>query len=326
MEYRSVKGFTGWGQIGILLVFLAAGVLIAGGVQFFIASLIMPPGASMLDGDAIMKAMMAPENVNIARINQILSSFALLGIPALGYTLLCNGKSMLWLGFSRHITPTQILLGFVIMLVTAIAAGPLEAITKNILTHFPSINASAKKMEELYKSQTDVLSNLKSFPEYIFALFVMAFFPAIFEEIFFRGAMQNILVRWLKNPWVAILITSIVFSLIHSSIYLFLSRLALGYALGLMYYYTKNIWTNIIIHFINNGFILTVMYIQRNAIKKTAIETMEQDLHWVFALCACVALVWLFKALINASVQNKGLIEEKEMLLIEDPLKNFAKN
>jgi uncharacterized protein len=318
MEYRSVKGFKGWGQIGILLVFLAAGVLIAGGIQFFIASLIMPPGASMLDADAIMKAMMAPENVNMARLNQILSSLALLGIPALGYSLLCNGKSMLWLGFSKHITPTQILLGFVIMLLTAIAAGPLEGITKTILAHFPSIDASAKKLEALYKSQTDVLSNLKSFPEYIFALFVMAFFPAIFEEIFFRGAMQNILLRWLKNPWVAILITSIVFSLIHSSIYLFLSRLALGYALGLMYYYTKNIWTNIIIHFINNGFILTVMYIQRNAIKKTAIETMEQDLPWIYSLCACVALVWLFKNLIKASEQNKAIIENKELELIKN--------
>jgi uncharacterized protein len=326
MEYRSVKGFTGLGQIGILLVFLAAGLMIGGGIQLFIAKLVMPPGASLLDADAIMKAMMAPQNVNMARLSQVLSSVALLGMPALAYSFICNGKSMQWLGFSKHISTTQILLGFVIMIVTAIAAGPLVDITKSIVIHFPSIDASAKKMEELYKAQTDALSNLKSFPEYIFGLIVMAFFPAICEEIFFRGAMQNIFVRWLKNPWVAILITSIIFSLIHSSIYLFLSRLALGYALGLMYYYTKNIWTNIAIHFINNGFILTVMYMQRNAIKKTAVENMEQQLHWVFALCACVALVWLFKALINASVQNKALIEEKEMLLIEDPLKNFAKN
>ncbi len=318
MEFRSVKGFTGLGQIGILVAFMAAGIMIAGAVQFFIANLILPAGASITDADAIMKAMMAPQNVNIARINQILSSFALLGMPALAYNFICNGKSMQWLGFSKHISATQILLGFVIMLITAIAAGPLEGITKAILAHFPTIEAAAKKMEELYKVQTDALSNLKSFPEYIFALFVMAFFPAIFEEIFFRGAMQNIFVRWLKNPWVAILITSIIFSLIHSSIYLFLSRLALGYALGLMYYYTKNIWTNIIIHFINNGFILTLMYVQRNAIKKTAVEAMEQQLHWVFALCACVVLVWLFKALINASIHNKKIIEEKENALINN--------
>ena len=316
MEYRSVKGFTGWGQIGILFVFLAAGIVIAGVLHLFFANLVLPAGKSISDSDAIVKALMAPENVNIARLNQIFSSFALLGMPALGFTFICNGKSMQWLGFSKHISATQILIGFVIMIVTAIAAGPLEGITKAIVIHFPTIDASAKKMEELYKVQTDALSNLKSFPEYIFGLIVMAIFPAIFEEIFFRGAMQNIFVRWLKNPWVAILITSIIFSLIHSSIYLFLSRLALGYALGLMYYYTKNIWINIAIHFINNGLILTVMYVQRNAIKKTAIEGLEQQLPWVFALCACVALVWLFKALINASVINKKIIEEKENLLI----------
>lgn len=318
MEYKSIKGFTGWGQIGILIALFAGGIFIAGVIQFVMTSFMLPPGASLLDKDAMLKAMVDPKNVNLARLMQILSSVAMLGIPALGYTLICNGKKMLWLGFSKHITPVQILLGFVIMLVTAIAAGPLEGITKAVLLHFPKIDASAKAMEELYKTQTDALSNLKNFPEYIFALVVMAFFPAVCEEIFFRGAMQNIFVRWLKSPWVAILITSLVFSLVHSSIYLFLSRAALGYTLGLLYYYTKNIWTNIVIHFINNGTILTVMYFQRNAIKKTNMEGLEQQLHWVYALCACVALVWLFKMLIKVSVQSKIIIEKEECKLSMD--------
>ena len=58
----------------------------------------------------------------------------------------------------------------------------------------------------------------------VLILVVMAFFPALFEEIFFRGAMQELLERWWKKPLLAVIFTSIVFSLIHMSVYLFLSR------------------------------------------------------------------------------------------------------
>ena len=315
MEYRSVKGYTGWAQVGFLCVFLAIGIFLAWGIQYFIAQQIMPTGAKISDNDALVKAMLAPENVNFSRWNQVLSTLALLFLPAIAFNFICNGKSMLWVGFSKHINATQLLIGFVIMFITAIAVSPLAELSKNILTYFPSINVSAKKLEDLYNAQALALSNLKSLPEYIVGLFIMAFFPAVFEEVFFRGTVQNLFMRWLKKPMVAILITSVLFSLVHSSIYLFLSRMALGFTLGLMYYYTKNIWINIVVHFINNSIVLTGLYMMRNKLDKASMEKLDPHPHWLLAVAACGVLVLLFKLLLKNSIQNRAIITEKELAL-----------
>jgi membrane protease YdiL (CAAX protease family) len=301
-------------------VFLAMGLLLAGAFQFFISMKIMPKGALITDSKAVMKAMLAPENVNMARISQVLSTFALMFLPAIIWSFICNGKNMIWLGFSKHINPTQVFIGFVIIFVTAIAVGPLADISKAIVAHLPGIDATAKKLENLYTEQALALSNLKNVPEFLVGLVIMALLPAVFEEMFFRGMMQNLLVRWLKMPIVAILITSFIFSLIHSSIYLFLTRMALGFVLGYMYYTTKNIWVNIIAHFLNNAFALTALFMVRNTPTKNDLDKLEPHVHWSVAIAAVIGVVMLFKLLQKHSVQNKALIEQNENALIQQSI------
>ncbi len=87
----------------------------------------------------------------------------------------------------------------------------------------------------------------------IFNLISMAFFPAISEEFFFRGAIQKLLLRIIKNPHIAILIGAIIFSAVHGQIYGFLPRLILGLILGYLFYWSGSIWPGIFFHCINNG-------------------------------------------------------------------------
>jgi uncharacterized protein len=315
MEYRSIKGFTGWGQLGFLFAFLGLGFILVLGVQILFTMQMLPAGKTLMDADATMKAMLAPENVGMARAMQVISTFVLMFIPSILWNLICNGKNMLWLGFSKHINGFQILLGFMIIFSAAFAASPLEDFTKSIVTHFPNINSMAIRLEDLYKEQAMALSNLRNIQEYIIAIFIMAFFPAMFEEVFFRGTMQNLLVRWLKNPIVAIIITSLIFSLIHSSIYLFLSRAVLGFVLGLMYYKTKNIWVNIIAHFLNNAFALTALYTMKAKTGKVDLEKIDPHVHWSVGLIGIVVLIGLFMMLTKYSTKNKATIVGEERIL-----------
>ena len=89
----------------------------------------------------------------------------------------------------------------------------------------------------------------------------MALGPAIFEETFFRGGMQNLLQQWTRKPILAIIITSLIFSAIHFSYYGFIPRVALGVILGLIYYYSGSIWLSIAGHFFNNALVVTQIYI-----------------------------------------------------------------
>lgn len=328
MEYKSVKGFGGWAQLGFLFAFLGLGFIMAGAVQWFLTMQIMPASKVITDSDAMMKVMLAPENVGIARLIQVLSTLALFFIPAVLWSLVSNGKNVFWLGFNKYVNGFQILLGFMIMYAAALSTAPLADFTKYVVGHFPTIDAAAKSMEELYNKQALALSNLKNWQEYVVGIFIMAFFPAMFEEVFFRGVVQNLFTKWWKNPLVAILVTSIIFSLIHMSIYLFLSRLVLGFVLGLMFHITRNIWVNIVAHFLNNAFALTTLFAMSLRKEKIDLAKLDPSIHWSLGLAGLIALIGLFIMLKKYSAKNKARIDMRENVLIAeaDPYGSFANN
>jgi membrane protease YdiL (CAAX protease family) len=85
------------------------------------------------------------------------------------------------------------------------------------------------------------------------ALFVMAFIPALGEELLFRGCIQKGLENKIGNAHVAVWITAFIFSFIHFQFYGFLPRAILGVALGYFYVYGKSLWIPIWAHFLNNA-------------------------------------------------------------------------
>lgn len=317
MEYKSVKGFSGWGQLGFLFAFLGAGFVLAGIAQL----LMLPKGVSLTSGDsdAIMKAVLAPENVGLLRASQAVGSLMLLFVPAYLWSVVSNGSNPFWLGFNKYFTGMQLFIGFLLILAASIAAGPLEDLTKAITIHFPSFDAWAKKMEDTYNAQVAAMTNLKNWGEYLIAIVIMAFLPAVFEEVFFRGALQNLFVKWWRAPLLAIFVSSFIFSLIHASVYLFLSRLLLGFVLGLMYYKTKNIWVNILAHFLNNAMAVSIMFF-------SPATSTDPHVHWVIGIGAVAALAGLFFLLDKISQRKVAQIDAKENLLIAeaDPFRSFT--
>jgi len=329
MQYRSVKGFTGWGQLGILLAFLGAGFILTGGIQYIIGLQLIPKALPMEKmGEEMLKAMLKPENVGYARLSQVLSTLCLFFIPAVAYMILCHGKNKFWLGFNKHINAGQIVLGFFLIFLANVIANPLAELSKDFLRNFPDLNALGMRMEIEYTNQVMALSNLKSWGEFFMAIVIMAFFPALFEEIFFRGTVQNLLERWWKMPLLAILVSSLLFSLIHMSVYLFLSRALLGFVLGLMYQRSKNLWVNIIAHFLNNTVaVIQLFWISKHA-QKVELDKMDPKIPWWGALAA-VAITFIFFLLFEkVSLKNRKQIafEEQDLLEHTDILHSFPEN
>lgn len=116
------------------------------------------------------------------------------------------------------------------------------------------------RLEQKYAAAAAGLVDLNSIPELIISIIVLALVPAVCEEVFFRGGMQNYLYRHSGRFWVSVIIVSVIFSAVHFSIYGFLSRVALGIVLGLLYQYSGKLWLSIVAHFINNATAVIVMY------------------------------------------------------------------
>ncbi|MFM6984914.1 MAG: lysostaphin resistance A-like protein, partial [Chitinophagaceae bacterium] len=90
--------------------------------------------------------------------------------------------------------------------------------------------------------------------------FFIALVPAILEEIFFRGILQNLLMRATGSPHTGIAICSIVFASVHLNPTQFFPMVVLAMVLGYVMYYTNSLFCSIAVHFFNNALAVTAFY------------------------------------------------------------------
>ncbi|MGN6437760.1 MAG: lysostaphin resistance A-like protein [Agriterribacter sp.] len=247
--------------------------------------------------------MLKPENVNAVRVIQVVTTFAAFFLPAYFTALILNRKPLKLLGFNSNFDVKQALLALAIMFLGAVTAGALGQL--NEMIPIPdALAALFKNLEEQYAAQVEAITNMKTFGDYLVSLIMIALLPAIFEETFFRGGMQNILNRSIDNHWVAIILTSIIFSVIHFSYYGFLARVCLGIVLGLIYYYSQNLWLSIFAHCFNNAIAVTQMYILLQQGKPIR-EAMNDKLPLWWGLVAIAGLYALFIVFKKISASRK---------------------
>jgi membrane protease YdiL (CAAX protease family) len=198
-----------------------------------------------------------------------------------------------------------------------LAALPVVSALQEITEMLPWSKATLLKFKEAetaYNKQVAIIARMEDFPDYLISVLVIAFLPAVFEEALFRGGIQNLFSRWFKLPVVAIIVTSIIFSAIHMSYLGFLSRFALGFVLGWIYYRTGNLWLSIIGHFFNNAFAVTVLYITSKPGEKIDPSKIEDHFPlWigVAGLAAIYGLFILFEMASKKEIDRPG--EEVKM-------------
>lgn len=99
----------------------------------------------------------------------------------------------------------------------------------------------------------------KSFRSFLFNVLLLSILPAIGEELFFRGILQKICIGIFKNNITGIVVTSLIFGMLHFQIENLLSIIFASILLGLIYDYSKNILLTILLHFGFNFFSLISM-------------------------------------------------------------------
>lgn len=103
---------------------------------------------------------------------------------------------------------------------------------------------------DFYKFFEGLMSNLVD-DQAVMVITAVIMAP-IFEEIIFRGIMQKGMMNNGVEPWKAILLSSILFGLIHGNPWQFVGATLLGCVLGLVYYKTKSLLLPMLLHGFNN--------------------------------------------------------------------------
>jgi membrane protease YdiL (CAAX protease family) len=95
------------------------------------------------------------------------------------------------------------------------------------------------------------------------ALLFNALVPAVAEELFFRGGVQQASTGWLRNGHAAVWFTAIVFSFIHFDMIGFPARVLMGATLGYLFYFTGSLQVSVLAHFCFNAFTIMVSYLEQ---------------------------------------------------------------
>ena len=103
--------------------------------------------------------------------------------------------------------------------------------------------------------------SISSFGEYALSIFTMAVIPAITEELLFRGVVLHGL-RSRFNDMSAILLSGLMFALMHTNLQQFIYPFILGSIMGWLVLRTGSIVSSIIVHFINNLTVVTLSYVE----------------------------------------------------------------
>jgi hypothetical protein len=104
------------------------------------------------------------------------------------------------------------------------------------------------------------LLEMNSVMDFVEMFMIIAILPAVCEETLFRGVIQPIFIKGFKNVHIGIVVTSIIFGIMHQQFYSFLSITALSVVLGYLKYWSKSLWVPVIMHLVNNGSILIAVY------------------------------------------------------------------
>ncbi|MFY8090100.1 MAG: CPBP family intramembrane glutamic endopeptidase [Chitinophagaceae bacterium] len=304
MYSRENPKITYGAQLGIFFGLIGGAIILAAIVQAVFMLSVIDLKSFMSGGNAnnLKSELLNPKNRNILLAMQVVSTFIVFFLPAFVFAKIVHGKPFVYLGLKVKSNKMQV--GLVILL-AFFGLGLSGALGE--LNELIPISASLEKkfraMEAEYQSQVLAIATIKNFSDYIIALFVIAILPAFFEELLFRGVMQQMIEQWSKNGWIAILITGFIFSAIHLSYYGFLPRFGLGIVLGLIFFYTRNMWLNVLLHFLNNAVAVTALYYSN--LKGLPPEKVldEKFPLWVGAI-ALVIVIYLLHFLHKISIAN----------------------
>ncbi len=216
-------------------------------------------------------------------------------LPGLAFALIFYRNTWVkYFGLSK--APS--LLTVIFAVAALFAAYPLVQLSFEINSLIPLPNW----MTAMEENATDVLAevlNMQSASSYIMTLILVGVLPGIGEELVFRGIIQRQIQEWSGRPVLSVWIAAIIFSTIHMQFEGFLPRVALGAVLGFVYLWSRNLWVPMLVHAVNNGMQVSVLYFTGIDLSDVEQEPSMPLNAWIIILS--VAVLYLCYTMITKS-------------------------
>ncbi len=249
-------------------------------------------------------------NPYVLKSLKLIQSFNMIGgflLPAFLFSKALQQQPDRFIGYVFKPDYRFVLIALGIMLVSTPLISAL--IEWNEAYTFP---ASMASMEQKFKATQAEAENLtKAFVAtdniggLLLNMVVVALLPAICEEFLFRGALMRFLMMCMKNKHLVVVLTAMVFSVMHGEFYGLLPRFMLGVFLGYITWFSGSIWPAVAAHFLNNGLALLAIYFKWDSSGIAVFDSSYSfSMIWVvLSALTTFGLVILLKVKGNQSIQ-----------------------
>ena len=169
----------------------------------------------------------------------------------------------------------------------------LDDSTFHLPEKFAALEASIKLREKHGNDLVNVLLKEVTASGLWLRVLVLAVIPAICEELFFRGFIQQTLMKK-YSPLIAILLSSIIFSAVHLQLYGFIPRIILGMLLGYLMYVSGSITPGVIAHASFNMMSIFFNYLAQEAKWQPKVDNYHFPVAWIFVSVLVVILLCIW--------------------------------
>ena len=243
---------------------------------------------------------------DILRGMQFFQALGLFLIPAIICAWLFSDNYKEYLGIDKPVSKRVVIFTIVSVIVAIPFLNMMVSINQQMI--FPEslkeLEQFLKEMEEAASRSVEVMLDTKNVSTIGFNFLTVCVVAAICEELLFRGLLQTLFGRMIKNPHILIWMVAILFSAFHLQFYGFIPRMLLGAWLGYLMYFTKSIWAPVLAHFTNNLISIGLFYIfQDKPDEIQKFDTLGTDSTWWLSF-ASLALFFFCFSLIKKAIKT----------------------
>lgn len=269
------------------LAFALGFIISAAGIMIYAAA----TGTSVMALDPSGWDFKDPGLIGFIRLSQALQFFGFFVIPVALFAYFSDPRPAQYLGLRQPTKNRYWIFGILIMII-AIPLVQYTGFLNRQINLGPEMQRWIQTQEDQANRIIGYMLKNRAPKELILNLIFIALMAGIGEELFFRGVLQRMFIRWFKNPWVGILLTAILFSAIHMQFLGFIPRLLMGILLGAIYWYSGSLWVAIAAHFVYDAFIIIMVYFQPRLAEDANAEIINPA-HIAVTALASAALVGL---------------------------------
>lgn len=253
-----------------------------------------------------------PSYVAASKMIQIFGSLGTFIIPAILFSYLFSGAPFSYYDFREPLDAGALIFTLLMMVSVIPLINYLAEINMKMDFPIEALDLVMRTMEGEAEKIIGAFTSTRTLWGLALNLLMIGVLAAVGEELIFRGLLQDLLHKMVKNIHVAILITAVFFSAFHFQFFSFLPRLVLGIILGYLMYLGRSIWFPILAHFINNA--MGVIYYYFSTVGESEDMLEELGTSTMIPVAALISLLafglfftlWYFRIRQVRSIQSPG--------------------